>query len=401
MPSNQKLDADAQLEQSLTANLLDACEQAHIALEWIDCNSGRFIRVNSHSAAIHGHTPAEMEGEKLWDIAPNFGKERFYALVSLLRKEKWCSLESTHLRKNGEEFPIEVTATYRNAYGSAPEHILAFITDISDRKRAEQEREAALKKAEEANRAKSDFLANMSHEIRTPMNGVFGTLQVLKRKSTDEQLRDLISHAELSCKNLLTIINDILDFSKIEAGKLTVESVPFDVCDVVQLVISEAGEIAGAKNLRLNLGYAPGFVDGWLGDPVRVKQILLNLVSNAIKFTAQGEVTIEVSSSPNLSFKVTDTGIGMTEQQLASVFKRFEQAEHSTTRKYGGTGLGLAITKTLVQLMGGNVQVSSTLGKGSTFWVELPLPKAAAEKKSSAEPGVLKAPNLNGKKKYC
>ncbi|WP_167354847.1 ATP-binding protein [Pseudoalteromonas luteoviolacea] len=236
----------------------------------------------------------------------------------------------------------------------------------------------AKNKAEQASKAKSEFLANMSHEIRTPMNGILGTLQVLEQNSLDKESQHLVSKAVYSAKALLTVINDILDFSKIEAHKLELEVAPFSIVETTESVMSDLSCAAEEKSISLEASVKHDCPHNWLGDSVRVRQILLNLVANAVKFTNSGGITIdvEVHSNDALCISVSDTGIGMNQQTQKSIFNRFEQADSSTTRKYGGTGLGLAITSSLVKLMNGSIEVISEEGKGTQITVTLPLKQA-------------------------
>jgi len=240
---------------------------------------------------------------------------------------------------------------------------------------AKQQAEVQAQRAEAASKAKSDFLAMMSHEIRTPMNGVLGFVNLLLETPLDAEQREFAETVQRSGDSLLAIINDVLDYSKIEAGRMTVEQIEFDlraVCEEVRAILQPA---LSERKLVMSLAYdatLPQFVQG---DPVRIRQILLNLAGNAVKFTERGAVLIEVSRhDPNqIKFTVTDTGIGITTQQMDLLFRRFTQANSSTTRRYGGTGLGLAISKTLVELMGGSIGAQSDPGAGSTFWFTLPL----------------------------
>jgi PAS domain S-box-containing protein len=269
----------------------------------------------------------------------------------------------------------------RNEQGEAT-RVVGTHTNITKEKEALRQIEEARGQAEAASNAKSEFLANMSHEIRTPMNGIYGTLQLLKGEQLSEKGRSFINKAEYSCKSLLTIINDILDFSKIEAGQLDFENVPFSLESVIEKISSDMLPLAIEKNIIFEVNNHLTH-DMWIGDPVRVGQVLLNLVSNAVKFTTQGKVTLSLSSqqqasSDSIVIELTDTGIGMDKKAMDKLFSRFSQADDSITRKYGGTGLGLSITQSLVHLMEGQISVDSEINKGTTIRVMLPLTKAQA-----------------------
>jgi PAS domain S-box-containing protein len=272
-------------------------------------------------------------------------------------------------RLNRPDRLVWVASSLRTTRGpdGEPRRLLGVMQNITDRKLAE----LALA---EANTAKSTFLATMSHEIRTPLNGVLGMTQSMEAGDLDTDQRSRLKIIRQSGEALLTILNDFLDLSKIEAGKLEIEEIAFDLEAVAESALAPFSAIAQAKGVRLRLDAAPAR-GAYLGDPTRLRQILYNLTSNALKFTARGEISLSARPIPAGGFevRVADTGIGIPAEKLASLFDSFTQVDASTARKFGGTGLGLSICRRLADLMGGAITVESVIGKGSTFTVTLPL----------------------------
>ncbi len=297
-----------------------------------------------------------------------------------LELEEPCTFEDTVMLLDGQERTyVTSKQVLREKDGSRL--LLSVSTDITERSRVEKQLISLRRKAEEASHAKSQFLASMSHEIRTPMNAILGMSHLAIKADPEPRQRNYLTKISDAARHLLGIINDILDFSKVEAGEMSLESIPFSLREIVDDIrnITQPMVIDKPVKLEFNL---PDIPDQLVGDPLRLRQVLLNLINNAAKFTAEGAVRLFCSIKEDrgdhyiISFAVEDTGIGIPEDGVQRLFTSFHQVDGSTTRKYGGTGLGLAISRRLVSLMGGSISVQSTPGRGSTFFFSLPLGKA-------------------------
>lgn len=282
------------------------------------------------------------------------------------------------VRPDGQIRTMKASAEVVCDENAKPILVVGVNYDISDKVNAIEKLAKAKREAERAAKSKSDFLANMSHEIRTPMNAILGALQLLQGANLKDDLQTVLDNATFSAQSLLTIINDILDYSKIESNRLELELAPFSFYEIAESVKYDLDAQVSKKGIQFNVTIGEGFIDGWLGDLVRVKQILLNLASNAVKFTQQGAVNVVISQTHHkqgnaVKLTVTDSGIGMSEEAQQRIFERFFQADSSTSRKYGGTGLGMSITISLVKLMNGTIDLKSSENQGTEVTVILPL----------------------------
>ncbi|HWF47530.1 MAG TPA: ATP-binding protein, partial [Bryobacteraceae bacterium] len=318
-------------------------------------------------------------------IAPG-GAQSPDAIFQFAIEAPWWKEPLFESTVSGIAFLLLITAwRYRSARFTREKQNLEVAVALRTRELAREKRraEAERERAESASRQKGEFLANMSHEIRTPMNGIIGMTGLLLATSLDSEQSEYARTVRMCGEHLLSVINDILDYSKIEAGHVELEVAPFDLRDAISMVIDFTLPQARRKGLALEVEYQSSSPPWYFeGDAGRVRQIVANFVSNAIKFTESGKVRIAVTRLPGTSnqsgfrIAVDDTGCGIPHEKIGTLFQQFVQADASTTRRYGGTGLGLAISKKLADLMGGSVGVTSEPGQGSTFWMELPLPPA-------------------------
>ncbi len=342
----------------------------NLQLQALDCND--------EAVRMSGFKSKDEYLEKVMshfsEIQPNgqpaeqFIMEKF----SDVRQGATKSFEMMALGANRENIPIDVTLSH--VHNEHEEFYIGYVRDLRESKAMLKEIESSKEAAEKSAMVKSEFLANMSHEIRTPMNGILGLLHILSSTNLDKVQQNYLQKTLFSTNELLRIINDILDFSKVEAGKLEMETTLFtihDVCSEMESLFGHAIEDKGLKCIVDEGEYATTPI---LGDPLRLKQVLLNLVSNAIKFTGKGSISVLITSTKQLNnnlqflFEIKDTGIGLSEDQIANLFSAFSQADSSVTRKYGGTGLGLAISKKIVNMMQGEIWVKSKPGHGSSFF---------------------------------
>jgi PAS domain S-box-containing protein len=380
------------------AALEDAREQLRVSEEryrrMFEQNPQPMVTYDRHTLDIlavsdamvekYGYTREELRSMSIIDLQRPGDEKKLIAFLAS-HPDGASPLESglpegypgQHRLKDGSLIDVEVTSTNLSLNGR--DCRIAHFDDVTARNKAAKEVAIARDQAVEASNMKSAFLANVSHEVRTPMNGVIGMTELLLDTSLDEEQRQYAEQISRSGEQMLAILNDILDLSKIEGGHLELDIADFDLHDTINEACSAAGGQARAKGLRLIVDLDPVVPRRRCGDGRRVRQVVLNLVSNAVKFTSTGAVTVRVklagSAGPNalIRVEVSDTGIGVDEAQLERMFEPFTQADVSTTRHYGGTGLGLAIVREIVQMMGGTIGAESTLGSGSTFWFEIAL----------------------------
>jgi len=389
----QSLRASEQRYRLLAENMRDVV--------WTGEPTMRLNYISPSISLLTGYTPEEWLTMSLEEkFAPDsvvVVKRRYFDILDHAYRDPETmahvqTMEAEYRRKGGGTIWAEINMSWIVGDDGKPMGFLGVTRDISSRKKAEQELqqyahrlevanaelERASAAAREASKAKSEFLANMSHELRTPLNGVVGMTELLRNTPLDERQREFVEACHASGRTLLGLINDILDFSKIEAGKMEIDHHAFDLGQTVRETVETLGYQAAQRGLQLSTQVAGELPSVVVGDSTRLRQVLVNLIGNAIKFTEAGAVTVHVAShggTPDratIRFAVTDTGIGIAPDRLERLFQSFSQADSSTTRRYGGTGLGLAICKRLVELMGGQIGVESQSGQGSTFWFVLP-----------------------------
>ncbi len=366
----QQAEAAAEVAVQHLAAIVECSEDAIVG----GGPDGTIMSWNRAAERLYGYAASEVIGGPISIIYPPDQPETGPRIVEQVKRGQVIKQDDTvRMRKDGTRVSVSVTLSpITNAAGTVV-GASAIARDITERKRAEVELQQAKEDAEAANRSKSEFLANMSHEIRTPMNGIIGMTELTLNTALSAEQREYLGMVRSSADSLLTVVNDILDFSKVDAGKLELDAQDFKLGECVGETLKILGLRAASSGLELVSRISPDIPAVLVGDAGRLRQVLVNLVGNAIKFTSRGQVVVQVaieSQSPDaleLHFSVTDTGIGIPAAKRQSIFQPFEQADGSTTRRYGGTGLGLAISGRLVALMGGWIWAESEVGTGSTF----------------------------------
>jgi len=352
---------------------------------------GRVVFGNQRYCETLGHTLDELVGKTDFDLFPRELAEKYRSDdAAVIATREVMEIVEQHVKPDGEMIYVQVLkAPVCDADGNIV-GVQGMFWDVTARERAAEAVRTAKEAAEAASRAKSDFLANMSHEIRTPMNAIIGMTELVLDTDLSGSQRDYLKMVRESGESLMSVINDVLDFSKIEAGKMDLESAPFDLREGLGDTMKSLALKAHSKGLELACQVRPQVPDRLMGDVGRLRQIVVNLVGNAVKFTEVGEVVLVVQCQSHsedevvLHFAVTDTGIGIAEEKLAAIFDAFEQVDGSTTRRHGGTGLGLAISSRLVQMMGGEIRLESEVGRGSTFHFTAPFRVARGDDAKAA-----------------
>jgi len=354
-------------------------------------DTGIIENINTSGCNIFGYSKLELLGKNIKILMPDYCPENNSNDTEKQKKEIHENItgntrKTTGIKKTGEKLPVDLSVSEMMIGGY--KKYSGIIRDDTEQNKIKNEIISSKNEAILANRAKSEFLAAMSHEIRTPMNGVIGMSELLQDTDLNPKQQDYVNTIISSGNSLVELINDILEFSKIEAGKIELEHISFDLKDTIHEIILLLSIRANEKNIELIYDYHHNCPQYVVGDKGRIRQVLLNLIGNAIKFTEKGHIKIKVDCSPGVRdvefyFEVEDTGIGIEKEKMDILFDSFTQADGSTSRKYGGTGLGLSISKKLVRLMKGKIGIDSTLGKGSKFWFSLNLEKNNTEYKKN------------------
>ncbi len=368
-----------QWNESIWRELVDAAPDAHLVVD----REGAIVYVNAQTEKLFGFTRAELFGQPIECLVP----DRFRAVHADQRdsysrapklRPMGTGKELYGQRKDGSEFPVEISLSPIKSGNS--QLITAAIRDITTQKAAEEALTKARETAEAANRSKSEFLANMSHEIRTPLAGIVGYAQMIALYChNDEDRKDYVAKIQSCTHTLTALIDDILDLSKVEAGALNIESLPISVAAEVDNVLNLLQARADEKKIQLQVIYERPLPAQIISDPTRVRQILVNVIGNGIKFTEKGSVILRIGQNKtNIQFSITDTGCGLSREEQGRLFQSFAQADSSTTRRFGGTGLGLALSRKLARALGGELEIKeSAPGRGSTFVLTLPQDQAA------------------------
>ncbi len=362
-------------------------------------NDGLFEYINNEISQFMGYSIEELNTMNYWQVTPKkYEQDEQKQILSLNKHGRYGPYQKEYIHKDGHIIPVLLSGI-KAKNNKGEEVIWSVIQDISEQLKIQEELRESKEIAERASQSKSEFLANMSHEIRTPLNGIVGMLQLLTKSKLSKKQKTQLNIARDSANTLLVLINDILDFSKIEAGQLNIEAIPFNLLDLIKNIAEiYQGLISKGSQVKLCIETTGIRNEDVIGDPIRIRQIITNLLTNAAKFTHAGEVKIKASlnsiDEDFLLFKcsVIDTGVGIKTERLEEMFKPFTQADSSTTRQYGGTGLGLSICRELCSLMGGTINATSIFGKGSCFSFELilrnqaNLPKDTDEKENHKTP---------------
>jgi two-component system sensor histidine kinase/response regulator len=372
LTARKLMEAELRESQERNRHILDHIEDGYFEVDF----RGKFTLVNdSASRRIYGYSASEMLGVSYKKINH---PDDVPAVLEVFQKvyttgEPNHSFEQLITVRDGSKKFTQLSISLKKDLKGQPVGFMGVVRDCTERKLREQELENAKKAAEAASKAKSEFLANMSHEIRTPMNGVIGMTAVLLDTELTEDQRDCLETVRFSADALLTLLNDLLDFSKIEAGKLSFEHVPFNLRESLAETIRTMQPLAAKKGISLNLSVGSDVPQELSGDSARLRQVIVNLTGNAIKFTTRGGVRVHVDLASSdqanalLHFAVSDTGTGIPKDKQRTIFDAFSQADGSITRRYGGTGLGLTISARLVEMYGGKIWIESEEGRGSTF----------------------------------